>query len=200
MAILRNDNLSLEISYRWFDAGWISYDIWCRWRDIPVLNPAVLRDNIPQPPHRAGVIETEDFGECGLLPMLRTAIDDNESGYWEPIKPDVLLAIHTEEFFPFLPSNLELIHESAEMKARREDHEARRAQLGPLPDDYVELILFMDSRQFRDADEYSGDGVCFRLGPTRERLQKFYDDLQSEYTAFKIQNASAMAEHRRPRE
>jgi hypothetical protein len=27
--------------------------------------------------------------------------------------------------------------------------------------------------------------VCFLLGPTREQLQKFYEDLQNEYAEFR---------------
>ncbi|MDO5646599.1 hypothetical protein [Paracoccus sp. (in: a-proteobacteria)] len=43
MAILIDDDLSLEIKYRELEDDWVYYDIWLRWRGEPVINDAILK-------------------------------------------------------------------------------------------------------------------------------------------------------------
>lgn len=43
MAILHDGDLSLEIRYREFEYGSVSYDIWLRWRGELVINDAILK-------------------------------------------------------------------------------------------------------------------------------------------------------------
>lgn len=71
MAILRNDHLSLEILYSYFDTGWIHYDISCRWRDVPILNPALFWDDHLVPPDRKGIISACDLDRCRLARRCR---------------------------------------------------------------------------------------------------------------------------------
>jgi hypothetical protein len=62
-----------------------------------------------------------------------------------------------------------------------------RAPHGLLPDDYLELILFVDVFNFEGSAMYGGNGVCFRMAPKRAVLQHFYDALRLEYLAFREQ-------------
>ena len=190
MAVLTIDHLSLEIAYPDFEYGWVYYDIWLRWRGEPVINDAILkRRNEHWAKRGVGAIKACESGGCGILPLLRESLETNTSGYWEGTDPDVLFAVYMNDGFPFLPSKRIVIYESPEMKAMREERSARRAKYGPLPDDYVELILFVDAYTFEGADAYYDNGVCFRMSPQRAQLTKFYEDLRAEYVAFKDRHA-----------
>lgn len=186
MAVLSIDGLSLEIAYREFEYGWVYYDIWLRWCGEPVINDAILkRSNEHWARRGVGAIKACEHRECGILPLLRKVLETNESDFWEATDPDVLLAVYTNDGFPFLPTKWTVIYENPETKAKREEREARRAQYGPLPDDYVEVILFVDVYNFDGASAYYGDGLCFRMTPKRAALAKFYEDLRSEYVTFR---------------
>ncbi len=190
MAMLSIDELSLEIGYRDFEDGWVYYDIWLRWRGAPVINDAILkRWNEHWAKRGVGAINACEHRECGILPLLRKTLETNESDYWEATDPDILLAIYADGGFPFLPSKWTVIYEMSEFKAKREEREARRAEYGPLPDDYMEVILFVDVYNFEGASAYYGNGICFRLSPTRSQLTKFYEELRREYLAFKDRHA-----------
>lgn len=186
MAVLSFENLSLEIAYREFVGGWVNYDIWLRWRGEPVINDAILKRHGEFWEKRGvGAISACADGECGVLPLLRRVIETQKSDYWEPIDPDILLAVYVDGSFPFLPSKWVLINESPQQKAEQEERDAAREKTGLLPDDWVEIILFADLYNFSGADAYDGDGICFRLTPTYATLQDFYRELRAEYVAFR---------------
>lgn len=186
MTIMHDGDLSLEIRYREFEHGWVYYDIWLRWRGEPVLNDAVLkRVNEHWAKRGIGAIKACEHRECGILPLLRRVLEENRADYWEATDPDILLALYPDDMFPFLPSKWRLVYEGPEAKAKREAREQERAERGPLPDDFLEMLLFVDVYNFEGADAYSGSGLCFRLGPKRVELQTFYEDLRREYLAFR---------------
>jgi len=196
MATLTTDDLSLEIAYRDFEDGWVHYDIWLRWQGEPVLNDAILKRHSDYWAKRGyGAIAACEQGECEILPLLRKVLETNVSDYWEGTDPDVLLALYTGEGFPFLPSKWTLLRESPTEKARQESRAATRAESGPLPDDLVEMILFVDVYNFEGATAYHGSGPCFRLTPTRAELQMFYADLRGEYVAFRERHGVASYNH-----
>ena len=186
MAVLSVGDLSLEIAYRDFEGGWVNYDIWLRWQGEPVINDAILKRQGEYWGKRGiGAISASADGECGVLPLLRRVIETQKSDYWEPIDPDILLAVYVDGSFPFLPSKWVLIEESPQQKAEREERTLAREKSGPLLDDLVEIILFADIYNFSGAEAYAGDGFCFRLTPTYAALQNFYGDLRGEYVAFR---------------
>jgi hypothetical protein len=186
MAILRCDDLSLEIAYREFDDGLVYYDIWPRWRGEPVINDAILkRSNDHWAKRGVGAIKACERRECGVLPLLRKVLETNESDYWEARTPDGLLAVYTRGGFPFLPTKGTVIYETRETKPEREEREAKRARYGPSPDEYLEVILFVDVYNFDGADAYYGAGLCFRMQSKRGALAEFYKDLRSEYVTFR---------------
>ncbi len=188
MAILHDGDLSLEIKYREFNFGWVYYDIWPRWCGEPVLNDAILkRVNEHWAKRGVGAIRACEHQECGILPLLRRVLEENKADYWEATDPDILLALYPDGAFPFLPSKWQLVYEAPEAQAAKLARARERAHRGPLPDDYMELILFVDVYNFAGATAYSGSGLCFRLMSKRAVLQQFHADLKREYLAFRDQ-------------
>lgn len=186
MAILHDGDLSLEIKYREFESGWVHYDIWLRWRGEPVINDAILkRVNDHWAKRGVGAIKACEHQECGILPLLRRVLETNDADYWDATDPDILLALYPDDAFPFLPSKWRIVYEAPKAKALREERIKARAECGPLPDDYLEMLLFVDVYNFEGATAYSGSGLCFRLVPKRTELQEFYEELRHEYLAFR---------------
>lgn len=190
MAILRNGGLSLEIRYLKSEYANIQYDICLRWRDKPVLNDAVLRrENDYWAIRGIGSVLAEEDYRCGLLTLLQVVIENNEADFWGPTEPDILLALYPHRLypggtFPFLPSGQILLREEEGAQEVREAREKERETFEPLPDDYIDLILFVDTKIFEYAVGYSGTGICFRLGPTRAELQEFYETLKKEFLEY----------------
>lgn len=186
MAILHDGDLSLEIKHREFEFGWVYYDIWLRWRGDPVINDAILkRVNDHWAKRGVGAIKACEHQECGIVPLLRRVLETNEADYWEATDPDILLALYPDDVFPFLPSKWHVVYEAPEAKAKREARAHERSERGPLPDDYIELLLFVDVYNFEGATAYSGSGLCFRLGAKRADVQAFYEALRGEYLVFR---------------
>lgn len=186
MAILRDGDLSLEIHYREFEFGSVFYDIWLRWRGKPVINDVILkRVNEHWAKRGTGAVKADENDECGVLPLLRKVLESNEADYWESTDPDILLALYPDGVFPFLPSKWRLAYERPDVKEARESREQEREARGPLPDDYIELMLFVDTYNFEGSTAYSGSGICFRLVPTRADLEHFYETLKREYLEFR---------------
>lgn len=186
MAILHDGDLSLEIKYREFEFGWVYYDIWPRWRGEPILNDAILkRVNEHWAKRGVGAIKAYEHQECGILPLLRRVLDGNKADYWEATDPDILLAVYPDDAFPFLPSKWNVVYVAPEVQAARLARATERAKHGPLPDDYIELMLFVDVYNFEGATAYSGSGLCFKMITKRVVLQQFHDDLRREYLAFR---------------
>ena len=186
MAILRDGDLSLEIRYREFEHGSVYYDIWLRWRGEPVINDAILkRVNDHWAKRGTGAVKAGEYEECGILPLLRKVLESNEADYWQATDPDILLALYPGGAFPFPPSNRRLVHERADAKEARKTREQERATRGPLPDDYIELMLFVDTYNFEGSTAYSGSGICFHMVPMRADLQGFYETLKQEYFKFR---------------
>ena len=186
MATLRVNDLSLEIAYRDFEHGWVHYDIWLRWRGEPIINDAILkREGDYWAKRGKGAIKACEHYHCGVLPLLRRVLETNESRYWEPLEPDILLAVYPKAHFPFLSPEWEFIDEPSEAKAAREARIKERLARKPSPDDLIDVMSFVDAYNFEGASSYQGSGLCFRLMPTRACLEQFYQDLRAEYLVFR---------------
>lgn len=185
MATIYHGDLSLEIHYREFEFQSVYYDIWLRWRGEPVINDAILkRVNEHWAKRGIGAVKADEHYECGVLPLLQKVLENNEADYWEATDPDIILALYPNGAFPFLPSKWRLVYERADASEIRERRERELAATGPLPDDYIELMLFVDTYNFEGSKGYSGSGVCFRMVPTRAQLERFYESLKQEYLEF----------------
>lgn len=190
MAILRNDDLSLEIRYKGFDAGWVEYEFFYRWQEDNIINDAILKRPSEYWSRRSpGAMLANEHRECGILPLLKKVLHSNQPDYWESLDPDVTIAIYPEQHFPFLKSKWKLVSESEEVKKKRIKREMEKAEKGSLPDDYIDIILFFDVYNFKDASAYYGDGICLKMTVTRAQVSRFYEDLKEEYIQFKVKFA-----------
>jgi len=180
MAILTVDNLSLEIAYTGVEREVVGYDIWLRCGGEPVIRNAILKRRTAG--KRRGVIGACEYGGCSLLPFLRRVLDTDKPDSWEPLDPDVELELYPYRGLSHLPRKYPILWESPESKAEREAEERERTK-GPLPDDRIDVILRVDTYNFKGANAYSGDGVALRLSTTRADLERFYEELRDEYTA-----------------
>jgi hypothetical protein len=186
MAVLSVGDLSLEIAYRDFRHGWVHYDIWFRWRGEPVINDVVLRRGVGWSERAPGVVWAHEHLCCYLLPTLREVLERNVPGYWEPMDPDVLLAVYPGEGFPFVPVDWRLVDFDPEAREARQARKAEREALGPLPGDFIDLLLFVDTYNFSPPRKgYSGNGICLKMVPTRQQLREFYEELRREYVVFR---------------
>lgn len=88
-------------------------------------------------------------------------------------------------YFSFTYSLINLLTQFDEVKQKRIEREKEKAKKGTLPDDYIDIILFFDAYNFKGADVYYGDGICFKMTVTRDQLARFYEDLKKEYIQFK---------------
>ena len=119
-----------------------------------------------------------------MIAKIEKALETNEPGYWEPLDPDVTIAIYPEMFFPFLRSKFEILYESEDFKQSREQREKRKQETGKLPDDPINLIVFIDAYNFENSDAYSGEGPALIMCPDRSALEFFCSELKQEYLDF----------------
>ncbi|OPY17500.1 MAG: hypothetical protein A4E74_01235 [Syntrophus sp. PtaB.Bin075] len=185
MARLSKGDATLEISYRDFFAGWVMYEINFLWRGENIVNEDILQRSELRENFSKGAMVASEDAECGLLPILRKVIETNQPDYWEPLEPDVILGIYPEDYFPFLESKWRLVRESEEHRRECEERALLKAEKGVLADDYITLIMFVDTYAFKGCDAYSGDGISLHLMVKRRELESFYDELKGEYLEFK---------------
>ena len=183
MATLSVDDLSLEVAYNDFRYGWVHYDIRARWRGVPVFNEEVIRHESDEKTDRRDAIKACEYRECGLLPLLRRVLERNDSDYWEALEPDILFAFQTDRRFPFLKpkSSRNQLSSTLAQEALQQEQAVRILT----EDDTIETMLLIDTHSFTAGYSYSGQGVCFRLLPTRKCLRQFYEGLRGEYLGFK---------------
>ena len=185
MATLTSDDLSLEIRYRGFQHGWVQYEIFFRWQGEAILNDEILKrqGDYWGGRGRGGVLANEDE-KCCILPVLQKVLETNEPDYCETIEPDIVLAIYPEQYFPFLPSKWKLVRESEAFKDAREERARLKEEHGVLPDDLIDLMLFVDTYNFKECRAYSGNGMCLKMTVRRDQLEEFYRSLEAEYQDF----------------
>jgi hypothetical protein len=134
MATLFAGELSLEIAHREFTYGWVHYDICLRWRGQPLLDDAMLRrDGEIRARRGEGAIDAGEIGECGALPLLRSVLETNQPRYWEPMDPDIVLAVYTKDHFPFMLPTWDFEGEPPEPRRRARPASPRTAPGRPLP-------------------------------------------------------------------
>ena len=190
MAAIVHDRLSFEIRYREWEHGWIVYNIAYTWDGEPIFNDAVMkRHNDYWDGRGRGEFHANENEVCCFIPLLDRIIETQAAGHVTTLDPDVTLAIWPHDTFPFLPSNWRLVYESPDAQSRREAEAVQRREAGGiLTTDRVELMLFVDTYNFRNSGPYSGEGVCLRMRPTWSELQRFRSDLKAEFLAFATQH------------
>ncbi len=186
MAILRSGDLSFDFRYTGFEHGWVQYQFYFLWKNEPIIQDGVLKrwsEYWNRRPESAFLANEDE--KDGFLPFIRKVLSDDKANYWEPIEPDIVVAIYPEEYFPFLPSHWKLVRESDDFKAKREARKKLKEEKGQLPDDSFTFIVFVDAYNFKDADAYYGQGLALHMIVERQDLKKFGNDLEAEYQEFK---------------
>jgi hypothetical protein len=180
MAKLTSNQLTLEIRFREFDkAGWVQYEVLFLWQDLPIVNDALLkRDGKYWSARSFGAFKANDYERDDLIATIEKVLETNQSDYWQPIEPDVTLAIYPEMEFPFLESHWQPVAESDEDRQVEENREqGEQAVEGKLPDDWITLIAAVDTYNFKGSRAYSGEGLALIMCPTRQELEQFCADL-----------------------
>jgi hypothetical protein len=111
--------------------------------------------------------------------------ENGEADYWEPIEPDIIVALYPDDYFPFLKSHLTLVRENDEFKQKREARKKLKEEKGKLPDDLFTIIAFVDAYNFKDAGAYYGQGFSIHMIVERQEIEAFADQLEAEYTELK---------------
>lgn len=177
MAKLQSGDLNLEIVFNSFEAEWIAYEIRFFWKDEIIVNDNILkRDGEWSSKRRYGTFLANDYEYDRLIEFLKKVLDTNEPDYWEPVEPDVLIAIYPGMFFPFIKSPWIAI-DGRELKQIEKDIQEK----GKSPDDLFTVITFIDTYNFKNSDAYSGQGVSLHMIVKRIDLDKFVTDLETEY-------------------
>ena len=187
MAILRDDQLSLEFVFKEVDdCLWLQYELYFRWDDHDVFHDELLkRSPIGWAGRTKNALMANEHQEDSFLPILEKAVDALEPLCWEPSEPDIKIAFYPEQSFPFIPNRYKEIYVSDYCLRQREERRLRKARNnGRLPDDVITMIVFADSYNFKDCGVYCGSGFGMFLSPTRAQLSTFYTELKCEYDAF----------------
>lgn len=164
MATLNSDGLGLNFRYADFADGWIHYHIGFLWGGEPVVNDRVLKRIGPYWGARpACTFLAVDDESDGLLKLLRQGLASDEMGYWEPVDPDIMIALYPDEYFPFL----------------------RAPSAREQPGTHYTLIAQVDAYNFKNTDSYHGQGLAMHMIVSRHQLESFADDLENESSSFK---------------
>jgi hypothetical protein len=186
MARLQSGDLSFDFRYAGFEYGWVRYEFYFKWKDESLARNDLLKrwgDYWGRRPE--GAFLANEYEGDGLIPLLKRVLDDDKADYWEPMEPDIVIAIYPEEYFPFLPSHHKLLYERPEYKAKRGAREALKKEKGKQPDDSYTLIVFVDAYNFKEADAYYGQGLSLHMIVSRNELEEFAKSLEYEYQEFK---------------
>jgi hypothetical protein len=186
MAKLTSGNLTLEIRFREFDAaGWVQYEILFLWKNKPIIDDALLkRDSEYWRARNYSAFKANQYERDDLIAKIEKALETNEPAYWQPLEPDVIIAIYPEMFFPFLETKLEILYESEGFRQQREQREKRKQEIGKLPDDPITLIVFVDVYNFEHSEAYTGEGPALIMCPNRSEMEAFCAELKQEYLYF----------------
>ena len=120
MAKLESADLSFDFRYTGFQGGWVQYQFLFLWRGEPIVKDEVLKrcndywNDRPESAFLASEDEQDSF-----LPLINKVLETDIADYWEPIEPDIIIAIYPDEYFPFLKSHWVLIRESEQFKEER---------------------------------------------------------------------------------
>lgn len=172
MARLSSENLTLEISFRNIELGWIQYDVLFLYEGKNLVNPDTLKggseywDDRVENAFRVNEVERDT-----LIPILESVLRTNQPDYWEPIEPDMILAIYPDWVFPF-------VEDIQKVKSKGEN-------LQKEPDvDYFTVIALIDEYNFSRSRYYTGDGLALIISCDRAQLTQFLSDLRNEYAEF----------------
>lgn len=182
MAVLRSEAYTLEMNCRWEDLEGVTYDLVFKWQGSPIINEEVLKrvNEYWSRGPRNGFFLTEYAGRRPL-PFLRKMLDAVEPDDDESIEPEVQITVWPLHAEPVDRSAV--LYESERARKEREELEARKKELGKLPDDLFQVEFFVDTYYFKDAWAPSLDGIKFVFLVQRSDLERFVEELEREREA-----------------
>lgn len=172
MARLSSNLLTLEINFRSIEFDWVQYDVRFLWDDKNIVNNEVLKGGSDYWNYRVNdAFRVNEAEKDTLIPFLESVLDNDRMDYWEPLEPDMILAIYPRALFPFSDQmdTLTRLQPSGEKK----------------PTDVFTIIAMIDVYNFDLAEYYQGDGLALIMTCDRKQLSDFLDDLKREYAEFK---------------
>lgn len=185
MAILRSDDLGFEFRYGGLEDGWVQYHFYFLWKGEPVFRDEPLKRSTslwasrPKSAFRANSDRRDEF-----IPFLRRVLENDEPDYWEPMEPDIIVAIYPNMLFPFVrPARVLWVSE--EVKREAEERARLKAQQPKLPDDLYTFMPMVDGYNFEGSRGYYWQGFLMQMVVTRKDLETFTRELEREYAEFK---------------
>jgi len=181
MAKLQSHDLILEIKFNSFEAEWVAYEIKFCWKDAVIVNDGILKRTGEYWGKRPyGTFLANDYETDHLIETIRKVLDTNYPDYWEPVEPDIVIAIYPDMYFPFMKSHWVSI-DDGEMK----QVEMEKTEKSKRPDLFT-VIAFIDTYNFENSGAYSGQGISLHMVVKRKDLETFITDLESEYKNLKL--------------
>jgi hypothetical protein len=185
MASLKSGKLSFIFEYTGYDDEWVQYQIYFLWDGETLLREEVLKKRDECWGKRSeGAFVANDDQRDRFLPFLKKVLESDQADYWEPLEPDIIVALYPEEYFPFLDPHYKVIFLREEFKDKLEARRQLKKEKGKLPDDIYTFVALIDAYNFRDADAYHGEGLSLQMVVKRHELERFVDELENEYSKF----------------
>jgi len=179
MAKLQSGDLSLEIKFNSFEPYWVAYEVKFSWKDDVIINDAILKRTGEFWGKRSyGTFLANDYERDQLIDTIKKVLNTGEPDYWEPVEPDIVIAIYPDMYFPFMKSHWTLVYEG---DRKQEEMESENGNC-------FTIITFIDSYNFKDAGAYSGSGISLHLIVKREALENFVTELETEYKSLKFEH------------
>lgn len=189
MAILKSEDLSFSFEFSGLEYGWVQYQFAFLWKNQPIVKDSMLKKSSEYWKSRGkGAFLANDHEREGFLPFLKEILETDQADYWEPIEPDIIVAIYPDDYFPFLKSHRVIISEREDVKLAREARQALKKQGKKLPDDLYTFICFVDAYNFKNADAYYGQGFSMHMIVSRKELEEFVNELEMEYQEFNLRH------------
>lgn len=179
MAKLQSGDLILEINFSSFEPDWVAYEVKFSWKDDVIVNDDILkRTGEFQGKRSYGTFFANDYEKDQLIYTIKKVLNTGKPDYWEPVEPDIVMAIYPDAFFPFMKSHWTLVYEG----------DRKQEEMEPEKGNCFTIITFIDSYNFKDAGAYSGNGISLHLIVNREALENFVTEMETEYKSLKLEH------------
>jgi len=167
MAKLKSGHLTLGIKFNRLEEEWVAYEFSFLWKDNPIINDDIFKTGRWWDKRRHGTFLANDYEKDYLIETIKNVLSTNKSDYWEPIEPDVKVAIYPDNYFPFLKEKFVSVDDTDINK-----------------EEWFTVMVFMDTYNFKDCISYSSEGVSLSLIVGRKDLEEFVTTLETEYNNF----------------
>ncbi len=138
MAKLQSGHLTLGIKFVRLEEEWVAYEFSFLWKDEPIINDDIFKTGRWWDKRRHGTFLANDYEKDYLIETIKKVLETKESDYWEPIEPDVKIAIYPDMYFPFLKDKLD-----------------STGSTDTSNEELFTVMVFMDTYNFKDCSSYS---------------------------------------------